>query len=94
MRPMRERFAQPRLTAGMDADERWEAAPCRNQGIAYLWDLGLDNDGRWTRAETKDERRDRHEHAKALCRKCPALELCAALPTSGLAGVIAGRVIQ
>jgi len=91
MRGMKERAPQPRRTGGEDADERWAKAPCTDLARSSLWDLDHDGNGEWARAESREQRRQRHENAKAECLDCPALALCT--PQPGQTGVIAGKVV-
>ncbi|WNM67439.1 WhiB family transcription factor [Rhodococcus phage Polyyuki] len=46
---------------------------------AHLWDEDLDSSTRSTRAETPEQRRQRHDKAKAICRRCTQLDPCYAI---------------
>ncbi|WNM69957.1 WhiB family transcription factor [Rhodococcus phage GuyFagieri] len=43
---------------------------------AHLWDEDLDSSTRSARAETPDQRKRRHDKAKAICRRCTQLVPC------------------
>lgn len=93
MRSIRHRPPSPQL-ATRAPEQDWAGAPCMVPSAAFMWDLDLDNNGRWGLAETNAQRAERHAEAKRMCRDCPALALCQAQSTEGRTGVIAGRLIR
>lgn len=74
------------LVAALAAAPTLTGARCHSN--APLFDADFDD----IRAETITQRTERHEEAKAICLKCPALEACRAWANDTDPGVLAGVV--